>query len=149
MLLLRMHFLWLDLRITSRLNSLWKVQPPLTSSSRYRGNPAASWNACCSTRRLRGRGLKVNSCEASCGLPTPTVCFDISHSDHNNRGHSSSAGVCQSEERGEAGREVSHPICLNTLREATPTRSLRSSATQRPGLWLPRASGSLSQINTQ
>lgn len=60
-----------------------------------------------SRKCLRDTGLKVNSCEASCGLQTPTVCFDISHSDHNNRGHSSSASVCQSEERGEAGREVS------------------------------------------
>lgn len=54
-----------------------------------------------------GYGLKVNSCEASCSLQTPRLCFDIFHTDHNNRGHSSSAGVCQSKERGQAGGEVS------------------------------------------
>lgn len=48
------------------------------------------------------------------------------HSDHNNRGHSSSARVCQSEERRQAGREVS-------------TRSVSTCYTRGPQTPLPWA----------
>lgn len=96
-----------------------------------------------------GYGLKVNSCEASCSLQTPTVCFDISHSDHNNRGHSSSAGVCQSEERGEAGREVSTQSVSTCYMKPLKPRSSAAEGRQQRGLWPPSALGLLSQIKTK
>ena len=100
---------------------------------------------------FEGCGLKVNSCEASCSLQThQPVCFDISHSDHNNRGHSSSASVCQSEERGEAGREVStQSVSTCYKRPLNPCSSVAEGRRQPHGLWLPSALGLLSQIKTQ
>lgn len=99
-----------------------------------------------SRKCLRDTGLKVNSCEASCGLQTPTVCFDISHSDHNNRGHSSSASVCQSEERGEAGREVSTQSVSTCYKRPLKPPLLQPQRGEggggvRRGLWLPESSG--------
>lgn len=100
-------------------------------------------------KMFEGCGLKVNSCEASCSLQTPTVCFDISHSDHNNRGHSSSASVCQSEERGEAGREVSTQSVSTCYKRPLNPRSSAAEGRRQHGLWLQSALGLLSQIKTQ
>lgn len=65
-------------------------------------------------------------------------CFVLtsSHSDHNNRGHSSSASVCQSEERGETRREVStHSVstCYKRLiKPCSPFLTCRGEAAARP-----------------